>query len=311
MNSAHHEQIALDTLECAKVIFGHHKIFYAFREKEFCRELFQAASAPDRLRDIRIPLLGSLGDSYEFAGKNLEAFTHFLPERSERPGTIRSPSTVPPLAGYCWRKDPGAPTAATLAFALLDLPVEYRPENFGERAPGYDAATPMAKAVFAQSGAELGRFMFPSLEEMANYYAGQARLAWARGDFSTWRRCVGYVLHYLADACVPHHVWGTLFLGHQAWENMCERFWLEHVNRIKIATGEAHGQLYADTVGKAVSCVKFKADNIADLIDEVADCTRARFGNQRELSECSNSEALVASVWAIAASVKALEILSS
>jgi hypothetical protein len=304
MNAEHHEQIVLDTLKGLRLLGDARKpiIAAALSERAYCRELLQAASAPDRLREVSIPAVKTFGDEHVFAGNNAASFCHFEAytpgAASPRPG---------PLNGYCWIEDIGTSWASATLLKVMDTAPEYSPENFGERAPGYPLITPMGIAASMQPKSKLAYYRFPSATAMAEHFATLARRYWRQKDYANWRLCVGYVLHFLADVCVPHHIWGTLFLGHSDWEKECEAHWLKHQQMLRLAEQDE----YLNSVLPAIDAeIPKNVDSILELMKVTVLKTRIRFGTPRDIEECPLNNAMRVSVTAIAASVKAIEILS-
>ncbi len=291
MNGLHHEQLALDTLRCLPVLGEFQSpIIPAFFNKTDCKALFQATSAPDRLRDTSLPVLGALGDRYEFIGNNLASFQHFA-------------------SGYLWGKDPGKNWAETTVLELVNSVVKYEPQRFGEQVPGAPIPTPMLDSVNKQPGAKLADFRFPSAIEMALHFEKLAHSYWISRDYANWRLCVGYILHFLHDMFVPHHVWGTIFLGHVSWENQIQDHWLQHVSSIKLV--DKDGSLYRTQLMRAVSNNLPKVQNIQGLMQHAIDYTKGTFGQPQDLSECSLIGALDTCLRAVAASVVALKICAN
>jgi hypothetical protein len=177
-------------------------------------ELARASSAPDRVRDIRIDLPG-LDASWDVLGHNASALLH---------------SCRPDGHGWCLYDDVSVPHVAS---ALVSgAAVTWDPAPDGERSPGL---APHPEQVALDRGATLGRHVFTSAVVMLRYFVAEARAAWAAGDLSRWRVCLGFALHYLADLHVPHHQWCLLFYGHQPWEDAAEAEWRTHVGMLALA----------------------------------------------------------------------------
>ena len=218
MNSEHHELLAralVDVLRGLGCAVPASVVLRAFDHLGDVDELARASSAPDRVKDITIQLPGC-APSREALGQNLSSLLHFA-------------------GGYCWDHDQSLPGVAAEIAHIFEAPLGYDPEPAGERSPGLHRHPMAAMLVLMEGRHGLGRFIFPSAENMLAYYVREAREAWRGNDLSRWRACAGFALHYLADLHIPHHAWGVLRYGHQEYEDAIEAEWRRHVGMLAMA----------------------------------------------------------------------------
>jgi hypothetical protein len=297
MNQLSHEQLTLDCVRCLPALGdAGQPLIRSLAEISACRELIQASSAPDRLRDTALSVPW-LADRHVLDGNNMSSFQHFQLKNN---------------LGYCWSEDPCDSWAETQAVKALHLNVEWAPENWGEQAPApHGVCTPQEVACAAQPGVSLGVFCFPSAATVADFYAGLARSAWHEGDFEQWRRRAGYVLHMVQDSCVPAHSWGTLLLGHTEWENALERLWLQHIGEIKFVDNTAE-TLYKSSVVEAVKRDLFYSSSatVVGLIQANALWSSVIAGPPHDMPDCQLNLALRVCLRAIATSVRALLLMT-
>jgi hypothetical protein len=271
-------------------------LVHALKDLDACQDLIQASSAPDRLRDTSVDVPW-INDKHVLDGRNLSSFQHF-----QRTSEL----------GYCFRDDPATDWAEREILKVADIAIEWSPEGWGERVPvPHGVSTPQEIACKAQSGTALVDFGFPAASTVGSFYAGLALASWRRGDYEQWRRQAGYVLHLTQDACVPHHAWATLLLGHAEWEDEIERLWLQHVNEIKQSDDKA-GTLYRSTVEEAVlvDLDSWVETSVGGLIRGDAHWAFRTFGLPCDMPECPLSLALEDCLQAISSSVRALVLVS-
>jgi hypothetical protein len=201
--------------------------------------------------------------------------------------------------------DPQAATGALARVAGLRLTIS----ESDPRPPftGLSGATPMRDALAQQPGFPIGSFYFPSAASGCAFYA-RAAVHWASvGDLVNWRICAGYVMHLLQDCCAPHHVWGVLLFGHAEWEDAMQAAWHEVLAEVLA------DRSFGEHIGKAVrNELQFLTGitSVAELCEVNAAWTATRFGSAQELSECPGNVALRVSVRAVAASVRACEMMA-
>lgn len=242
-------------------------------DRELAIPIIHASSTPDHLADVLCKVPGKAPVS-SLLDHGLTSFEHF-----QAPGG----------RGFCWRDDPSLPMAAEVI------------GDVGTMIANMDvigSSGPMLMACADQKGVELGRFRFPSAATFAEYYAWEA----ARN-----RAWVGFVLHLVQDACVPHHAWGALLYGHAAWENMARDLWLQHREMLKLS-GERSALLISQFLPLVRSMFPLPG-GIGELVAANADWARVTFGNPRALSECSLSEVLTVGARAVASTVQALRVM--
>jgi hypothetical protein len=290
VNGATHEQYAKVTAHLVRARGG----VLGDLLRDGRNEFVTAASLPDRVHEVACSVPGG-GARVELFGHGLSSCEHFQREVQ---------------AGYRWMEDGslsvvGAPSAAMTAAAGMRIAVhdeDPRPPLTPLWRP-----TPMALALRAQPGRALGFFEFPSAGAVADFYAAAAQ-SWARdeGNAVGWRRCAGYALHFVQDACVPHHAWGVLLYGHASWEDELQAAW----HRVLVDTVE--GDLVDSTLAPAVASELRGLQglrHVSEVCEANAAWSRARFGAPHDLPECPGGVALRVSVRAIAASIRACELM--
>lgn len=249
-------------------------------------QFVDAASMPDRVAEVACSGKTVLLDH------NLSSFEHFQP-------------------GYRWDRDPSLSVAGLLTgavAAVAGMRITANPD--GERPPltGLLELTPMQRAALGQPGVTLGAFHFPSASEGADHFASGARHWRGERNFAGWRRCAGYALHFVQDACVPHHVWGALLLGHAQWEVQLEASWRETMRETIQDSG-----IFQATVARAVRAALVELDEcrtVGELCEANAAATVARFGEPHDLVECPGNDALAVSIRAIASSLRACQLMT-
>jgi len=255
-------------------------------------DFIAACSLPDRVDEVACVLPGE-GPQTVLLGHNLSSFRHF--QVGER--------------GYRWLADDslsigGALVAAAGAVIGAQI-VEYRN---GLRPPptGLEGATPLERALLEQPGATVGTFRFPSAGEEADHYAQGARYWLANGSPDPARRCAGMVAHLVTDACCPPHGWGQILHGHAAFEDALEAQW--HETLAEMIEAEQVADVLAPAVREELADIK--ATSIEDLCIENSLWTRRAFGEPRDMPECPGDVALRLSVRAVAATLRALELMT-
>jgi len=326
MNQDHHRQYAIDAVRVAAALSGTDVVPPGFGKillatlgsKSTFGDFVEAAAAPDRIRDtcLTVPSLpgpiNPFPDTYAFLGHNLASFQHFECTRNGL------------SSGYLWNEDasltlPGEwATAELMEYLHTHVVCQQDPKGEKQPFPG-NGSSPMSVCYEAQKGKTLDAFEFPSASSMGDWYGERSLDAWKAGYFSDWRRGAGFALHFVHDALVPHHVWGNLLHGHSEWENQIEAFWKEHLRLLQ--STDPTGQLYQDTVCKAVG------DELGDILKQerdksVAGLIRANAAYTTEwlaykgltgsahLKVCASNDALRICIRAVAASVRALMLMT-
>lgn len=79
----------------------------------------------------------------------------------------------------------------------------------------------------AVHGKPWAHVFFPPAAELSDFYARVARLLRRAGLRERSLRCLAAAIHLLQDLCVPHHVIGTIGLGHSQFEAALLTTWRE------------------------------------------------------------------------------------
>jgi len=253
-------------------------------------EFWTAASLPDQVHEVACDVPAE-GLRTELLGHNLASFEHSQP-------------------GYRWTQDISLSLAGPLSAAIMaaaDMRIVSQLADPQAPLAPLLRPSPMVAAAGVQVGKTLGFFEFPAASEGAQFFADAAR-SWAfdEDNGTGWRRCAGYALHFVQDACVPHHAWGALFYGHQAWEDALElawaRLWVDTVN------GGLVGSELAPAVASELQDLEGAA-SVAEVCQVNAAWACHRFGQPHDLPECPGDVALRVSVRAIAASIRTCEMM--
>lgn len=254
----------------------------------------RAGALPDQVCEVCCHVPGD-GQVSELFAHPLAAFQHFLADGR----------------GYRWLDDVSLPAVGRVAAAgaanVADLYV-----TEGDKPPrppltGNLDDTPMHMAVAGQPDTEVGTFRFPSAAQVAEYWARGA-LSWAgQGNVQGWQNCAGYVCHLVQDCLVPHHAWGCLLYGHQPWEDQLQRAWHETITEVRDAGLIASELLPAvrDDLG-----ILSHVGSVDALCSTNAAWARGYFGPPHDLPECPGDVALRVSVRAVAASIRACQLMT-
>lgn len=228
--------------------------------------LIAASSEPDRLNDVRCHVPFE-GEQPEVFGRQLTSLQHF--QRADG-------------SGYCWDLDPSLGALDTLGDVAMTMA--------GLTVSG--TSPQMLRACLDQKGATLDDFQFPSAAQVGSQYEADRR--------------PGYVLHFVQDACVPHHAWGCLLWGHAEFETALERAWVQHRQMITLASDPVRclREFRAE-----VDAVQPQASSISDLIARNATWAQFYFGSPRRYEECSVTDMLAVCVRAVASSRHALRLM--
>jgi hypothetical protein len=324
MNQDHHEQLALDAIRCMIALGPQNlpilpsgqidRIVGAVgkggKAADATRWQYkQAASLPDRIRDTEVELPDFFHDKYSVAGHNLSSFQHF--HCSDKNGT----------RGYLWREDASLTLIGdVLSERILELfhaHVLYLPDRTGEAPPAYPDGrpTPMARSFAKQQDVTLGDFVFPRASEIAEFYAGLAKDAWAARNFELWRRACGFTLHFVHDALVPQHCWGVLLYGHSDWEDKIDALWTILLRETQLSSNPS--QVYTDNIARRVSKDLASSDltsatSVAKVVEaNVAFTSKWCGGSPKDLPDCSMVDGLYVCCRAVASSIRSLQLMSS
>lgn len=231
------------------------------------RQLISGSSAPDFSVDVFCHVPFE-GEESHLLDRNLTSLQHFQRLGDE---------------GYLWREDESLrpwQELGELGMRAVRMVVD-------------GASVPVMRACERQRGVALCDFRFPSASAVADYW-------------SQFMDMAGQVLHFVQDACVPHHAWGVLRWGHVEWEAAAADEWAKHLRMLAMANEPG---LIRETLGKAVTAERFSARTIAGLVRENAAWSVSRFGNARDLPECGPIDALAVSVRAVGTSMLALRLM--
>jgi hypothetical protein len=298
VNAAVHESFAKAS---ARLVLAHGFAPKAVPMLLADREQFwKAAAQPDDVQEVGIHVPGD-GKQTDLLGQNPSSLGHFQRENDE---------------GYLLSSDPSLYVGGIAAELASLAHLRVLTNDGGTRPPltGLLEDRPIVAACATQPGETIGKFLFPSCAAGADYFARGAR-RWiedialtAEVRVAGARCCLGYALHFVHDSHVPHHAWGSLLGGHQEWEDAQEREWLRTLAKV-----QTDNQLFEETVAKAVrrELAHMRTTTVGDLCREGAAWARGKFGDPRRLEECPGNVALDVSIVAIAASVRALEIVTA
>lgn len=237
-------------------------------------------SMPDRAKDLTIKVPGMTIDSV--LGHNLTSMQHFLVNGH----------------GYCMNSDPslsvldeGTSILASLVGAKVE---EVRDPNI--------PTTLCTVLSETQHKAELTKclkdIVFPSAWNSYISWGLEAYYNFSHSNMQDFVRHAGYALHFVQDACVPHHAWGALLYGHAEWEESLARLWNNHV----VALGQASdANLWWDTLGQKIE----QEATGHRTLQEYANQTIVQFGKAKNMPECDELGMLRVSIQALTASLDA------
>jgi hypothetical protein len=258
-------------------------------------EFVTAAALPDLVNELACQVPG-LGPQTSMLGHNLASLEHF--QRADG-------------RGYYWPGDESLTVAGRLVETAAAVAQAHVTVNHtGEPAPLVPMLDPppVVASVASQPSATVCSCDFPSAALGAAYYGEAARQWAAQGNTAGWRRCAGYALHFVQDCLVPHHAWGCLLYGHAAFEDELEARWARTLTDT-VEAGLVGSQL-AHAVWRELHPLD-GATSLDALCQSLAMATRAHFGGPTNLAECSGDVALAVSVRAVAASVRACELMTT
>lgn len=255
----------------------------------------RAAALPDQVCEVCCHVPGD-GVVSELWGHPLAAFQHFLVDGK----------------GYRWLDDVSLSAIGRVATAgAADVANLYVVEGERPLRPpltGNLDDTPMHQAVAGQPDTEVGTFRFPSASQLAEYWARGACYWAVQQNVQGWQNCAGYVCHLVQDCLVPHHAWGCLLYGHQDWEDQLQRSWHETLTEVRDAGLIAAELLPAvrDDLGILAS-----VGTVAALCSANAAFARNYLGPPHDLHDCPGDVALRVSVRAVAASIRAYQLMTT
>jgi len=180
-------------------------------------------AAPDLIRDLYIEVLLGLANRYEFFNHNLSAFQHFIiPEDSDDK-----------YRGYRWDCDDSLGSSLEEAGNVI-MGIASVKYDTNVDAYGFDQRTmadsPMNKLVSKVGDVDLDDFEFPTASTVGGYYGTVAENT---NDQITKAGAAGFSLHFVMDACCPHHIAGYLLSEHTKWEEALESNWLKRFDQPK------------------------------------------------------------------------------
>lgn len=228
-----------------------------------------ASSTPDTFNDVVVSVHEHSPES-NLLGHQLTSLQHFEP-------------------GYCWKDDVSlgpVETLGDLGMRMSHMYVSVPPNTPEDK--------PISVAVKNQPKTPLSEFKFPSASLSGSFCKSKDPTL------------IGQLLHFVQDACVPHHAWGVLWFGHQEWEDDIQNQWLQHRKMISMS---GDPDLLKDTFGKEVTKEVFP-DSLEDLIKSNADWARKRFGKPHKMAECKMTDMLAVNIRAVAASMMVIRILT-
>lgn len=231
-------------------------------------ELIQGAGHADYLDDVlcSVPFEG---ETPKLMGRSLTSLQHF-----QRPDG----------SGYYWDADKSLGVLEELGDVATTI----------ARAHVSGTTPPMRKAMQYQPGAVFGNFRFPSAAAVGSHWS----------TFPALSQECGRALHFVQDACVPHHVWGVLLWGHQEFEDDLEATWTQHRDELKTTGQEA---TFCEAVREALATLKAKT--VEDLIKSNAAWCASWFGQVHRLEECNTTDMLAVCIRAVASSVAAINLM--
>lgn len=235
--------------------------------------LIAASSAPDHLSDVLCRVPFEAPEPHLF-GRQLTSLLHFQLPKGE---------------GYCWQGD----ASLSVLEGIGDLGMRVT------RMTVLGTSVPMLRACSEQPGTALCDFRFPSAARVGGFYAVASR------DTPAW---MGFALHFVQDACVPHHAWGVLRFGHQDHENEQEKEWGHYVQALRNASQPGMLELCPIYVEAMEACRRI--GSIELLIEANAEWSRARFGEPHDFPECSPLDAIAIGCRAVAATIRAINLMT-
>lgn len=178
---------------------------------EWAAKVASEADLPDRIEDITVGRFGT-----KIAGHVLSALDHFVVQTAK--GLFR---------GYCWHSDRSLwhcirrfdPRVGDVACVTEPwVPVVGRLQ--ASRHP----LVLLIEALSGKATLDVDNFTFPTSAVMASWVWSQVGRT-APLDISDLPnpKAVGSVLHFIQDACVPHHARGWMAHGHASFEERLAR----------------------------------------------------------------------------------------
>lgn len=170
---------------------------------------------PDSVRSIEVE-----GHGCNLLGNGFAAFSHFL-----------RPLGDGKFGGYCWKTDRSIPR-----LDITNRRVISHPEAWGF--PVLDQFfqdEPLTKLLRDlttpghQGSIEADQLTFPTAAAEADW-CWKMFVVWNKDSGSTQRQealdiLTGWIMHFIADSCVPHHADALLLDGHTAFEGDVDECW--------------------------------------------------------------------------------------
>lgn len=229
--------------------------------------LIDGAKRADYLEDVFVQVTFA-GERPTAMGRTLTSLQHFQTDGG----------------GYLWDADKSLGPLEELGDVAMTI----------ARAHVSGQTPPMRKAVQDQPKAVFGGFRFPSAAAVGSYWSTAPAYS---------KEC-GHALHFVQDACVPHHVWGLLLWGHQEWEDDIEERWIQHRAMLEDA-GENH--VFCEAVRAELAGITAKT--VEDLIKSNAEWAASWFGQPHRMGECDVTDMLAVCIRAVASSIAAINIM--
>ncbi|HOX38726.1 MAG TPA: hypothetical protein PL033_12120 [Candidatus Brocadiia bacterium] len=192
----------------------------AIRDDNSARRLERLVKAADEIRDLRVSR-GLTSAVMERFG-NPTCFQHFAYCGSM--GDLAGGGKVARMYdGYCWDCDPFMQWPGRIA-DLSQARIRHHPDS-KPFDPEFLKWSPGARMV--AGGEAWDDQKYPSAIDLAEFYGGGFFRYLSRGDRDKAFASLMFAVHMLQDLCVPHHVLGTVDLGHAAHERKALARWRE------------------------------------------------------------------------------------
>lgn len=175
--------------------------------------LAKAASFPDEVRSVLVEGLGA-----HALGHNFAAFTHFCKPVKDDLGWV--------YRGYCYNRDESLPQ-----LPLPNRRVIASPQAWGPPIPStlWDAEPldAVLRVLDGHASIAADHMTFPTAANMAEWVQAAWDDVFDAEDRDSYEHNIlaGYMLHFVQDCCVPHHVLGVLLAGHSEFEAAIDDLW--------------------------------------------------------------------------------------
>lgn len=175
--------------------------------------LARNAAYPDEVRAVLVEGLGAHAFGHNFA-----AFTHFCkPVEDEAGWSFR---------GYNYSRDASLPQLPLPDKHVTAEPYAWGPpilSTFWDDEP----LAALLNVLEGHASTAADHLTFPTAANMASWVELNYEELDAAPDRSTDEQAIlaGYMLHFVQDCCVPHHVLGVLLAGHSEFEAAIDDLW--------------------------------------------------------------------------------------